>query len=72
MKKVLRSAKKALVGLLGHGEMDVKISVTSCLTEIMRITAPNEPLEDDNMKVLNIYQHLPFLLNNHMKSLMHN
>ncbi|CAA3022450.1 Hypothetical predicted protein [Olea europaea subsp. europaea] len=50
MKKVLRSAKKALVGLLGHGEMDVKISVTSCLTEIMRITAPNEPLEDDNMK----------------------
>ncbi|KAL2526202.1 Tudor/PWWP/MBT superfamily protein [Abeliophyllum distichum] len=50
MKKVLRPATKALVGLLRHGEMDVKISVTSCLTEVMRITAPNEPLDDDNMK----------------------
>ncbi|XP_022864626.1 sister chromatid cohesion protein pds5-like [Olea europaea var. sylvestris] len=50
MKKVLRPAKKALVGLLGHGELDVKIFVTSCLTQLMRITAPNEPLEDDYMK----------------------
>ncbi|KAL2549242.1 uncharacterized protein Fot_10772 [Forsythia ovata] len=50
LKKVLRPATKALVGLLRHGEMDVKISVTSCLTELMRITAPNEPLDDDNMK----------------------
>ncbi|KAL2549241.1 uncharacterized protein Fot_10771 [Forsythia ovata] len=50
LKKVLRPATMALVGLLRHGEMDVKISVTLCLTELMRITAPNEPLDDDNMK----------------------
>ncbi|CAI9759300.1 unnamed protein product [Fraxinus pennsylvanica] len=50
MKKVLPLAKKALVRLLGQGEMDVKISMTSRLTEIMRITALNEPLKDDNMK----------------------
>ncbi|KAL2526203.1 Tudor/PWWP/MBT superfamily protein [Abeliophyllum distichum] len=50
LKKVLRPATKALVGLLRHVEMDVKISVTSCLTELIRITAPNEPLDDDNMK----------------------
>ncbi|CAI9759296.1 unnamed protein product [Fraxinus pennsylvanica] len=51
MKKVLPLAKKVLVRLLGQGEMDVKISLTSRLTEIMRITAPNEPLKDDNMKI---------------------
>ncbi|CAI9759297.1 unnamed protein product [Fraxinus pennsylvanica] len=51
MKKVLPLAKKALVRLLGQGEMDVKISMTSRLTEIMRITAPNEPLKEDNMKI---------------------
>lgn len=71
MKKVLRPAKKALVGLLGHGELDVKIFVTSCLTQLMRITAPNEPLEDDYMKVLTTIDMLPFLLYNHVKSLIH-
>ncbi|CAI9759294.1 unnamed protein product [Fraxinus pennsylvanica] len=50
MKKVLPLAKKALVRLLGQGEMDVNIFITSRLTEIKRITAPNEPLKDDNMK----------------------
>ncbi|KEH28544.1 uncharacterized protein [Medicago truncatula] len=36
--------------LLKHTDEDVKISVTACLTEIARITAPNDPYDDENMK----------------------
>ncbi|XP_050894158.1 sister chromatid cohesion protein PDS5 homolog D [Lathyrus oleraceus] len=36
--------------LLRHRDEDVKISVTACLTEIARITAPNAPYDDENMK----------------------
>lgn len=38
--------------LLKHTDEDVKISVTACLTEIARITAPNDPYDDEKMKVL--------------------
>jgi hypothetical protein len=38
--------------LLKHADEDVKISVTACLTEIARITAPNDPYDDEKMKVL--------------------
>lgn len=38
--------------LLRHTDDDVKISVTACLTEIARITAPNAPYNDEHMKVL--------------------
>lgn len=44
---------KALVdkGLLGHLDMDVKVTVASCFSEITRITAPEAPYDDDLMKV---------------------
>ncbi|TKY64623.1 Sister chromatid cohesion protein PDS5-like B-B [Spatholobus suberectus] len=43
---------KALISddLLRHTDEDVKISVTSCITEITRITAPDIPYEDEQMK----------------------
>lgn len=37
--------------LLRHSEMDVKVSVVCCITEITRITAPDAPYDDDQMKV---------------------
>lgn len=46
---------KALVSahLLRNLDSDVRVCVVSCLTEIMRITAPEAPYNDDQMKVLN-------------------
>ncbi|RDY02367.1 Sister chromatid cohesion protein PDS5-like B-B, partial [Mucuna pruriens] len=36
--------------LLKHTDEDVKISVTSCITQITRITAPDVPYDDKQMK----------------------
>ncbi|CAJ2656499.1 unnamed protein product [Trifolium pratense] len=36
--------------LLRHTDDDVKISVTACFTEVARITAPNSPYDDEQMK----------------------
>ncbi|KAL4584607.1 hypothetical protein LXL04_009211 [Taraxacum kok-saghyz] len=36
--------------LLKHSDMDVKVSVASCLCEVSRITAPEPPYKDDIMK----------------------
>ncbi|XP_059639252.1 sister chromatid cohesion protein PDS5 homolog D [Cornus florida] len=43
---------KALIAneLLRHPDIDVKISVVSCISEISRITAPEPPYNDDQMK----------------------
>ncbi|XP_023645091.1 titin homolog isoform X1 [Capsella rubella] len=43
---------KAMVSadLLRNPDSDVRVSVVSCLTEIMRITAPEAPYNDDQMK----------------------
>jgi hypothetical protein len=38
--------------LLRHTDDNVKVSITACLTEVARITAPNAPYEDEQMKVL--------------------
>ena len=48
----LLPSMKALISteLLRHAEMDVKISVLSCITEITRITTPNAPYDDEKMK----------------------
>ncbi|XP_048139483.1 sister chromatid cohesion protein PDS5 homolog C-like isoform X2 [Rhodamnia argentea] len=45
---------KALIAnsLLTHSVEGVRVSVTYCLTEIMRISAPLEPFNDDQMKVI--------------------
>ncbi|WOL19382.1 hypothetical protein Cni_G28180 [Canna indica] len=37
---------------LEHPDEDVKAIVTSCINEILRITAPNAPYDDDIMKVV--------------------
>jgi hypothetical protein len=38
--------------LLRHTDDNVKVSITACLTEVARITAPNAPYEDEQMKML--------------------
>ncbi|XWS11713.1 hypothetical protein CRYUN_Cryun37aG0022700 [Craigia yunnanensis] len=52
MQKALLPVMKALISdaLLRHSEMDVKVSVVSCITEITRITAPDAPYNDEIMK----------------------
>ncbi|XP_020684979.1 uncharacterized protein LOC110101425 isoform X2 [Dendrobium catenatum] len=52
MHDALRPSMKALVAgdLLRHSDLDVKIAVSSCLSEITRITAPDAPYDDDLMK----------------------
>ncbi|MFS7912777.1 putative sister chromatid cohesion protein Pds5 [Helianthus anomalus] len=53
MKEAVSSPMKALVAgsLLKHPSMDVKVSVASCLCEIMRITAPEAPYSDEELKI---------------------
>ncbi|GJM85511.1 hypothetical protein PR202_ga01968 [Eleusine coracana subsp. coracana] len=48
----IQPATDALVKkeLLGHVDPDVRLAVASCISEITRITAPNAPYEDDEMK----------------------
>ena len=57
MHDALLPSMKALITneLLRHAEMDVKISVLSCITEITRITTPDVPYGDEKMK--EIFQH---------------
>ena len=52
MQDALLPSMKALVTieLLRHAEMDVKVSVASCITEITRIIAPDTPYDDEQMK----------------------
>lgn len=53
MRDTLLPLMKALISdkLLKHSEEDVKITATSCITEITRITAPDAPYDDEKMKV---------------------
>ncbi|KAL0724434.1 hypothetical protein Bca4012_039033 [Brassica carinata] len=52
MQHALIPSKNALVSseLLNHPDSDVRVSLVSCLTEIVRITAPQAPYGDDQMK----------------------
>ncbi|KAF4377990.1 hypothetical protein G4B88_004597 [Cannabis sativa] len=52
MQSALSPSLKALVDetLLGHTNVDVKVLVASCISEITRITAPDAPYDDDQMK----------------------
>ncbi|KAL9226801.1 hypothetical protein vseg_002572 [Gypsophila vaccaria] len=52
MKEALVPSTKALITdeLLRHSDVDVKVSVASCISEITRITAPEAPYADDQMK----------------------
>ncbi|KAF7150958.1 hypothetical protein RHSIM_Rhsim02G0215600 [Rhododendron simsii] len=52
MQTALSPSRKALVAdeLLRHQDADVKVAVASCISEITRITAPDAPYDDDQMK----------------------
>ncbi|XP_022147380.1 uncharacterized protein LOC111016321 isoform X2 [Momordica charantia] len=54
MQDALLPLMKALISnkLLKHSEEDVKVTVTYCVTEITRITAPDAPYDDEKMKVI--------------------
>lgn len=53
MLEVLQPIMKLVVEtrILDHPNEDVKVGVASCVSEIIRITAPNAPYDDDLMKV---------------------
>ncbi|KAJ4837482.1 hypothetical protein Tsubulata_038176 [Turnera subulata] len=53
MQDALLPPMKALISsaLLSHSDADVKVSVASCVSEITRITAPDAPYNDEQMKV---------------------
>ncbi|KAL3843993.1 hypothetical protein ACJIZ3_001396 [Penstemon smallii] len=52
MRSALSPLLKAVVAdkLLKHSDVDVKVGVSSCISEITRITAPDAPYADDQMK----------------------
>ncbi|KAK6162104.1 hypothetical protein DH2020_001945 [Rehmannia glutinosa] len=52
MQASLSPLMKALVveDLVKHSDVDVKVGVASCISEITRITAPDAPYDDDKMK----------------------
>lgn len=52
MQNALSASLKALVTdqLLRHSDIDVKVAVAACISEITRITAPDAPYDDDQMK----------------------
>lgn len=56
MQTALSPSLKALVAseLMKHSDDDVKVAVASCISEITRITAPDAPYDDDQMKVLEV------------------
>ena len=51
MRDALFPSVKALINnkLLRHAEMDVKVSVVSCIIKITRITTPDAPYKDEQM-----------------------
>ncbi|XP_052174674.1 sister chromatid cohesion protein PDS5 homolog C-like isoform X3 [Diospyros lotus] len=52
MLDALQPVMKVLVSeeLFRHSDIDVKVSVASCITDITRITAPDQPYDDEQMK----------------------
>ncbi|KAH1124425.1 hypothetical protein GYH30_014244 [Glycine max] len=52
MQNALSPSLKALIAdkLLSHSDDDVKVAVASCISEITRITAPEAPYDDAQMK----------------------
>ncbi|KAF5461357.1 hypothetical protein F2P56_017462 [Juglans regia] len=52
MQSALSPSLKALIAdkLFRHSDADVKVAVASCISEITRITAPDAPYDDNQMK----------------------
>lgn len=68
---MLTALRPAIMGLtakelLENVDTNVHVAVTTCISEITRITAPEAPYDDDLMKVLAIlyqkYSHYHFLV----------
>lgn len=57
MRVALNPTLNALVEhrLLRHPDTDVQVALASCITEITRITAPDAPYDDDQMKVCDFF-----------------
>lgn len=53
IQKAYSPSMKALLEepLLRHSDVDVKVAIASCISEITRITAPEAPYNDEQMKV---------------------
>jgi hypothetical protein len=53
IKNALSPSLKALIAdkLINHSNVDVEVALASCLSEITRITAPDAPYDDPQMKV---------------------
>lgn len=65
MLDALKPSMKALIqdGLSRHSDVDVKVAVASCISEITRITAPDAPYTDDQMRdvfqlIVSSFEHL--------------
>ncbi|KAG4969939.1 hypothetical protein JHK85_036360 [Glycine max] len=52
LQDALSPSLKALIGdaLLRHADIEVKVTVASCVIDIVRISAPEIPYDDDQMK----------------------
>ncbi|KVH91665.1 Armadillo-type fold [Cynara cardunculus var. scolymus] len=76
MLDALKPSMKALIqdGLSRHSDVDVKVAVASCISEITRITAPDAPYTDDQMRVHHTQQlllHVLYFLPSYSKTLLH-
>lgn len=65
MLDALKPLMNALIsdGLSRHSDVDVKVAVASCISEITRITAPDAPYSDDQMRdvfqlIVSSFEHL--------------
>ncbi|KAG6598548.1 hypothetical protein SDJN03_08326, partial [Cucurbita argyrosperma subsp. sororia] len=65
MQSALTPSLKALISdqLLRHSDIDVKVAVAACISEITRITAPDAPYNDEQMKevfhlIVSSFEHL--------------
>lgn len=45
--------------LLKHKDKDVRLLVAACISEVMRIVAPDAPYDDDTLKVYYCLNHRP-------------
>lgn len=63
LQDALSPSLKALIGdaLLRHADIEVKVTVASCVIDIVRISAPEIPYDDDQMKVCTIILYYKFI-----------
>lgn len=57
IERALSPCMRALIAdkLFKHTDIDVKVAVAACISEITRISAPEAPYNDDLMKVPRLF-----------------